>query len=280
MTGGGIDVRREYDMRPAMFAPTLSATLLVVLLALPAAAAELIPTGTLRATYIGTNPVQAFIDPATQEMRGPAAELARALARKLNVPVHLKGAQGVAGVIDSVKNDEADIGFVAYDPARAVDVDFSQTYALAQNTYLVLANSPLKKSIDVDKPGLNIGVGERDAGDFFLTRTLKSATLVRNPGGNLDVAVKQLMGGEIAAYAANRQRLTELLTRVQGLRILPDNFYGVEQAVIVKKGNKALLDVVQKQIDDARSSGLIAGAIKRTALTGVDVAPPRNAQKR
>ena len=43
-------------------------------------------------------------------------------------------------MIDSVKKAEADIGFVAYDPVRAVDVDFSQTYALAQNTYLVVAN--------------------------------------------------------------------------------------------------------------------------------------------
>lgn len=254
--------------------------LLVTLVCVPAAAAELVPTGTLRATYIGSNPVQAFIDPETQEARGPAAELARALARKLVVPVHLGGAQGVPGVINSVKNSEADIGFVAYDPVRAVDVDFSQAYALAQNTYLVMENSPLKKSAEVDRPGLRIGVGERDAGDYYLTRTLKNATLARNPGGNLDEAVKQLNSGEIAAYAANRQRLTELLKRVPGLRILPDNFYGVEQAVIVKKGNKALLDVVQKQIDEARASGLIAGAIKRANLAGVDVAPPRNQQKR
>ena len=276
MTAGEVAAGTEFHMRLA----TIAVALLFALSALPGHAAELIPTGTLRATYIATNPVQAFIDPATQEARGPAAELARALARKLNVPVHLKGAQGVAGVIDSVKNGEADIGFVAYDPVRAVDVDFSQTYALAQNTYLVLANSPLQKSADIDKPGVSIGVGERDAGDFFLTRTLKNATLVRNPGGNLDIAVKQLNSGEIAAYAANRQRLTELIARVQRLRILPDNFYGVEQAVIVKKGNKALLDVVQKQIDEARSSGLIAGAIKRAGLAGVDVAPPRGQQKR
>ena len=48
----------------------------------------------------------------------------------------------VAGVINSVKNGQADIGFVAYDPVRAADVDFSQTYALAQNTYIVPEASP------------------------------------------------------------------------------------------------------------------------------------------
>lgn len=259
---------------------TTAAVLIASLLAFPAAANDLVPTGTLRATYIGSNPVQAFIDPTTKEVRGPGAEIARALAQKLNVKLDIKGAQGVPGVINSVKNGEADIGFVAYDPVRAVDVDFSQTYSLAQNTYLVLISSPLRSIADIDKPGLKIGVGERDAGDFFLTRTLKNATLVRNPGGNLDAAVKQLTGNEIAAYAANRQRLTELLAKVSGLRMLPDNFYGVEQAVIVKKGNKALLDVVQKLLDEARASGLIAGSIQRAGLAGVDVAPPRSEQKR
>jgi polar amino acid transport system substrate-binding protein len=271
----------EIAMRHATIAKVLMATLLTAQLALPPAAAnELVPTGTLRATYIGSNPVQAFVDPASKEVRGPAAEIARALAQKLNVPLDIKGAQGVPGVIESVKKSEADIGFVAYDPVRAVDVDFSQTYSLAQNTYLVLQASPLRSVADIDKAGLRIGVGERDAGDFFLTRTLKNAALVRNPGGNLDTAVKQLNAGEIAAYAANRQRLTELVARVPGLRMLPDNFYGVEQAVIVRKGNRPLLEAVEKLLDEARSSGLVAGAIARAGLAGVDVAPPRNMQTR
>src|SRR5678810_897664 len=38
-------------------------------------ARDLAPTGTLRATYISTNPVQASVDPATKEVRGPAATI-------------------------------------------------------------------------------------------------------------------------------------------------------------------------------------------------------------
>jgi polar amino acid transport system substrate-binding protein len=173
----------EFDMNRV----TIAAVLLTALLASSQASAnDLVPTGTLRATYIATNPVQAFVDPATKEVRGPGAEIARALAKRLNVPLDIKGAPSVQGVLDSVKKGEADIGFLAYDPVRTVDVDFSQTYSLAQNTYLVLANSPLRAVADIDKTGQKIGVGERDAGDFFLTRTLKNATLVRNTGGNLD----------------------------------------------------------------------------------------------
>jgi polar amino acid transport system substrate-binding protein len=256
------------------------AALFTALLAPPSAANDLVPTGTLRATYIGTNPVQAFVDPAAKQVVGPAAELTKALAQKLGVPFEIKGAQGVPGVIDSVKKKEADIGFVAYDPVRANEIDFSQTYALAWNTYVVLDSSPLRSVEDMDKPGHKLGVGERDAGDFYLSRNLKNAELKRVPPGNIDNAVEQLKNGEFHAFAANRQRLTEAAKRIPGLRIVDGDFYGVEQSVGVFKGNAALRDAVDAVIDDARSSGLIAGAIQRAGLSGVDVALPQSQQKR
>jgi polar amino acid transport system substrate-binding protein len=253
----------------ALIALTLSAT------AAPAndLAKELAPTGTLRATYISTNPVQAFVDPATREVRGPAAAITAELAKRAGVPVTITGAQGVQGVIDSVKNGQADIGFVAFDPVRAEQVDFSQNYALAQNTYIVADNSPIKSVADADRAGVRIGVGARDAGDYFLTRTLKSATLVRNDGGIGDAIVKALLAGELDAYAGNRMRLHAAAQKTPGLRLVPDNFYGVEQAVIVPKGNAARLAIIEKFIDEARGSGLIADAIARAGLVGVDVAP-------
>src|SRR2546421_3911435 len=257
------------------------ARLTIALLALLAALAarandlakDLAPTGTLRATYIATNPVQAFVDPATNEVRGPAAALARELANRMRLPVTITGARGVEGVIESVKNGEADIGFVAFDQVRAAQVDFSRNYALAQNTYIVPTNSPIRSVADADRAGVRIGVGLRDAGDYFLTRTLKAAELKRNDGGIGDAAVKLLLGGELDAYAGNRMRLHAVAQKTPGLRLVPDNFYGVEQAVIVPKGNAARLAIVNRAIDEARASGLIADAIARAALVGVDSAP-------
>jgi polar amino acid transport system substrate-binding protein len=236
-------------------------------------APTLAPTGTLRAAYIAANPVQASIDPATKEPRGPAAAIAGELARRAGVPLSIFGARGVDGVINSVKNGEADIGFVAFDPVRSEQVDFSQNYALAQNTFLVTDTSPIRSVADVDRPGVRIGVGARDAGDYFLTRALKSATLVRNDGGVGDAALKALLAGELDAYAGNRMRLHEAAKKTPGLRLVLDNFYGVEQAVIVPKGNAARLAIIESVIRDTRASGLIADAIAKAGLVGVDVAP-------
>jgi polar amino acid transport system substrate-binding protein len=237
-------------------------------------AADLAPTGTLRATYIATNPVQAFVDPATKELRGPAAAVTAALASRAGVPFTVTGANGVEGVLEAVKTGQADIGFLAFDPVRAAQVDFSQNYALAQNTYLVLESSPIKSIADVDRPGVRIGVGARDAGDYFLTRTLKAAMLVRNEGGIGEASIKALLTGDLDAYAGNRMRLSETAKKIPGLRLVPDNFYGVEQAVIVPKGSAARLAIVNTLIDESRASGLIADAIAAAGLVGVDVAPP------
>jgi polar amino acid transport system substrate-binding protein len=253
---------------------------LVLAAASPACADDLAktlaPTGTLRAVYIAANPVQAFVDPATKEVRGPAAEIARELAKRAGVPVTVTGVRGADGVLDSVKSGAADIGFLAYDATRAAQVDFSQNYSLAQNTYLVAENSAIRSVADADRAGVRIGVGARDAGDYFLTRTLRAAELKRNEGGIGDAVVKALLAGELDAYAGNRMRLHEAAQKTPGLRLVPDNFYGVEQAVIVPKGEAARLAIVNRFLDEARASGLIAGAVSRAGLVGVDVAPPNS----
>jgi len=146
-------------------------------------ASETIASQRVRATFINTNPVQARVD-ATGEARGPAADLARALAAQLGVPATVKPAQGVPGVIETVRKGEADIGFIAFDPSRTEHVDFSQVYLLAHNTVIVPQGSALRSVNDLDKPGVRIGVGQGDSGDLYLTRTLKSATLVRFPNSD------------------------------------------------------------------------------------------------
>ena len=57
-----------------------------LMIATTAEADELVPTGTLRATFIAGNPVQAVTDAKTGAVSGPAADLGSELARRLNVP--------------------------------------------------------------------------------------------------------------------------------------------------------------------------------------------------
>ena len=81
-------------------------------------------------------------------------------------------------------------------------VDFSQTYALAQNTYVVPEASPIKSVADVDRAGVRIGVGARDAGDLLPhphaeARRAQCATTA----ASATPTVKMLLAGELEAYA-------------------------------------------------------------------------------
>jgi polar amino acid transport system substrate-binding protein len=214
------------------------------------------------------------MDPATRELRGPAVELTQEIARRIGVPHKITGVPTISRVIESVKKGDSDIGFIGFDPARAVDVVFSQNFTLAHSTFLVRQDAPFKSVADVDRADIRVGVAARSATDLVLARTLKNAKLKRNVGGDVAVGARLLTAGEIDAYASLRHLLGEVATKFPGLRLLPDNFNTTEQSIIISKNRPSDIDFINRVIEDARASGLIQRAIERAGLTGVDVAPP------
>ncbi len=240
----------------------------------PSSARDVAPTGTLRVTFLGSNPTQGKVDPKTGAISGPVRELSDELARRLGVPVAITPSGGVPAILESLKANTVDLGFVAIDPTRARDVDFSQPYLLGWSSYLVPAASSLHSVKDVDRPGIRVAANAGDSPDLFLARNLKNATLTHLK--NMDEAIAALSSGEIGAYASNRQRLLQIAAADPRLRVLDDNFFAVEQAIAVPKGNSAALAAVNRFLDDAKASGLVKAAIDRAGLTGVaDPAPLR-----
>jgi hypothetical protein len=57
------------------------------------------------------------------------------------------------------------------------------------------------------------------------------------------------------------------------LRALGDDFLVVGQAIVVTKENHALLETLNRFLEDARSSGLVKSSLERAQIAGVDVAP-------
>jgi polar amino acid transport system substrate-binding protein len=252
----------------------VKAVTLLALVVLPAAAqSALAPTGALRSAYLATNPAQVVKDPASGELRGTAIELTRELGRRLGVPVKLISSPNPAGVIDAVSKGEADIGFVAYNPERAGPVEFSQVYLLVQQTFLVPENSAVRSVADLDQPGRRLGAMRGDSIALYLARTLKQAKIVENTDASLEEAKRMLADGRIDAYGANRQRLTDLLRGASGLRLLPDDLYGVEQTIIVPKGNADRLKAVNQFLDAVRATGFLRQAMERSGVVGLSVAP-------
>ena len=232
------------------------------------------PTGTLRAAFLGGNPVQVRVDPQTGEVTGPAADVARELGLRVGVPVTIQPLSGVPAVMDAVSNGSADIGFIAYDATRAQRVAFTQAYIYGHNSYIVRADAPIETFADADREGVRIGAIAGNAVDLFLDRTLASAELVHLARGTPDEeATRMLLAREIDAYAANKQRLAAVVASEPRVRVLDGSVLPVEQSIVVAQENEAAVPHLDQFIDELRASGLLQEIVERYMLAGVEVAP-------
>jgi len=250
-------------------------SLIAVLLACPGKAADpvLAPGGTLRAAYIGPNVAQARLDPATGTISGVIADIARELGRRADVPVSITPLPTATAVLDAVRGDQADIGFVAPNPERTGVVLYSQTYVLVQQSALVHADSPLRSVNELDRLGQVIGVNTGDSVGVWLKQRLTAAKVRETPDYILRDAVQWLRNGDVIAFAGGRQRLSSGTRGVPGLRMLDDNFYGVPQAVAVPLDHQDRLQLVNAALGGMRSSGFLADSVARSGIEGLTVAP-------
>ncbi|OFW02641.1 MAG: hypothetical protein A3I61_11035 [Acidobacteria bacterium RIFCSPLOWO2_02_FULL_68_18] len=248
--------------------------LLVLALALPLQTAELAPTGVLRASFIGNNPNQGRVDPAGT-VTGPAADLVRELARRLDVKFEISPLPSAGAVLDSVRDGKVDIGFLAYEKARAAQVDFSDDYSVTGSVYAVRGDSLLKRSADVDRAGVTVAAIRGQSQEVYLRETLKAARLDSLPAAppNAELA-KMLLGGQVHAVGANRTRMEELVREFPTLRVLPDDFMQTTQAIVVAKGQASHLAYLNRFLAEVRASGFVKASLGRAKLVGVDVAGP------
>ena len=94
-------------------------------------------TGTLRAAFLGRNPVQVRVDPQTGQVSGPAVDVARQIGGRMGVEVTIQPLSGVPAVIEAVREGSADIGFIAHATTRAQRVAFTQAYIYGHTSYIV-----------------------------------------------------------------------------------------------------------------------------------------------
>jgi polar amino acid transport system substrate-binding protein len=244
---------------------------------LPVLAADLAPTGTLRATFLNGNPVQATVDSKTGVISGPAADIVKELARRAGVPYTITPSNGGKELTERLNNHTADIGFFAYEAERARQVDFSGPYLLMGVSYLVPASSPIKTAADADRPGVRIGAVDGNSPTIYLQQHLTSAKVVAwTAAPPYEEILKMFASGQVDAYAGNRARLVEAADRYPGLRVAQDNFTMLEQNIVVQKGDAAKLKIVNDFLDEARASTFLKDSFVRAKLAGVEAPPPRN----
>lgn len=234
---------------------------------------ELAPTGKLRAAINLGNAVLAQKDPATGEPVGITVDLSRELAKRLGVPVEFKTYPAAGKVFEDAKTGAWDIAFVAIEPVRAAEIEFTAPYVIIEGTYMVPKDSALKATGDVDKPGIRIAVGVGSAYDLYLTRTIKNATIVRATQGGGRAMVELFLKDKLEVAAGVRQQLEAFAKDNPDLRIMDGHFMEIRQAMGTPKGRLAAAKYLGAFIEEMKASGFVAEALKRSKQSA-KVAPP------
>jgi polar amino acid transport system substrate-binding protein len=239
----------------------------------PTVISDLAPSGTLRASINYGNALLARRDTATGELSGVSVDMARELAHRLGIPVQLVPFDAAGKVTDAVKTGAWDVAFLAIDPARATDIDFTAPYVKLEGTYMVPAGSPLQTIEDVDREGVRIAVARGSAYDLYLTRSLKHAQLIR--AENTNAAIDLFRQQKLEAIAGIRTALVIGNKLIPDATILRGAFMTIPQAMGVPKGHPAAAQYLRGFVEEMKASGFIAQALKRHGLENeADVVPP------
>jgi len=235
------------------------------------AVSELAPTGKLRAAINFGNPVLASKDPASGEPRGVSVDLARELARRLGVPLAIVTYPAAGQVVEGLKSGAWDVAFLAIDPARAVDIDYTAAYVVIEGSYLVRESSAIRSNAEVDREGTRVAVGKGSAYDLFLSRELRKAAIVRAPTS--PQVTDFFLANHLDVAAGVKQQLEADAKRVGGVRLLDGHFMVINQAMGTPKGRPTGAKYLRDFVEDAKASGFVAAALARHGIEGASVAP-------
>ncbi|MDV9187492.1 transporter substrate-binding domain-containing protein [Streptomyces sp. SR27] len=231
-------------------------------------AADLAPTGVLRASVNLGNPVLAQGTPATPS--GITVDLAREIGARLGVPVELLCFDAARKSFEAMADGRADLCFLAVDPARETEVAFTAPYVVIEGVYAVPRDSGLTSVAEVDAPGVRIGVKQGSAYDLFLSRSLAHATVVRGEEG-----VDTFRDEGLEVGAGIRQPMTSYAAAHPEVRLIEGRFMEIRQAVGTTVGRSPeTVAFLRDTVEELKANGFVTDSLRRAGQDTGLLAPP------
>ncbi len=152
-----------------------------------------------------------------------------------------------AGSVDFIAS-----GMTATDERRK-SVDFSDPYYSSKQTIIVRADDTRVSSVS-DLKKKSIGVQAATTGEIYATEEIEGSD-VKSFKTVIDAALA-LKNGAIDSIIVDELPAKEIVKRNPELKIVDDDFFTDEYAIAVKKGNKELLDSINKTIRTIKANGV------------------------
>jgi polar amino acid transport system substrate-binding protein len=166
---------------------------------------------------------------------------------------------------------EWDIGFGTRTPLVAEKADFILDVLLTDYMFIAAPGREFADAAQVDRPGVKIGVGLKSSSDQFLSRTVKSAEVVRLTGGK---SIEALRSGQVDVWAASASNVQQVAARLPGAKIIPGAFTSDRTMLILPKGRSSAAQAkISETINEAKKTGVVRKALEQTGTKGIRAAP-------
>lgn len=188
------------------------------------------------------------------EIVGVDVDIAKEIAKYLGKTLVVKDI-AFDSIINEVKTGKADFGVagISYSDDRAKNVDFSINYSVSKQVVIVSNNSNINNVNNISNKKIAVQLGS--IADTFVTENFKNASIVRQK--KYLAAIEDLKAGKVDCVVMDELPAKEIVASNSGIKILDGSLTNDSYGMVVKKGNKELLDAINTVLEKLKNEGKI-----------------------
>lgn len=188
------------------------------------------------------------------EIVGVDVDIAKEIAASMGKELVIKDI-AFDSIINEVKTGKADFGAagISYNEERAKNVDFTINYSTSKQVVIVKNDSGITNIGDINNKKIAVQLGS--IADTYVSSTYKNASVVRQK--KYLAAIEDLNTGKVDCVVMDLLPAEQILKTNSGLKILDGALVEDSYGMIVKKGNKELLNNINKVLEKLKNEGKI-----------------------
>lgn len=188
------------------------------------------------------------------EIVGVDVDIAKEIAASMGKELIIKDI-AFDSIINEVKTGKADFGAagISYSEKRAKNVDFTINYSTSKQVVIVKNDSGITNIGDINNKKIAVQLGS--IADTYVSSTYKDASVVRQK--KYLAAIEDLNTGKVDCVVMDLLPAEQILKTNSGLKILDGALVEDSYGMIVKKGNKELLNNINKVLEKLKNEGKI-----------------------
>lgn len=194
------------------------------------------------------------------EIVGVDVDIAREIALEMGRELVVKDV-AFDSIIHEVKSGKADIGVagISYSDERAKQVDFSLEYTTSRQVVLVRKNSKINSIDDIN--GKKIAVQLGSVADMYVSDMYNNKNIIREK--KYLAAIQDLKDKKVSVVVMDELPALEIVRENDDIKIFNDILAEDSYGIIVDKGNRELLDVINRVVERLKQEGKIDEFILR-----------------